>query len=50
MILGQIQGHATRMALKELSNVLFRGAVALLVPKLCADLSKNVEKNNFELR
>ena len=29
-------------ALKDLSNALFRGAVALLVPELCADLYKNI--------
>ena len=26
-----------------------RGAVALLVPELCADLSKNVEKGKFDI-
>ena len=30
-------------ALKKLSNALLRITVALLVPKLCASLSKNVE-------
>ena len=30
-------------ALKELSNALLRSTVALLVPELCASLSKNVE-------
>ena len=38
LILGQICGHVGERALKELSNALFRGAVALLVPELCADL------------
>ena len=43
LILDQIWGHAIKRALKELSNALYCGAVALLVPELCADLYKNVE-------
>ena len=35
---GEICGHVGERALKEPSNALFRGAVALLVPELCADL------------
>ena len=43
LIVDQIWGHASERALKELSNALSRGAVALLVPELCASLSNNVE-------
>ena len=32
-----------RLFLKELSNALLCGAIAHLVPELCASLSKNVE-------
>ena len=35
--------HISERALKELSNALLRSTVALLVPELCASLSKNVE-------
>ena len=40
LILDQIWGHNNERALKELSNALFRSTVALLVPELCANLSK----------
>ena len=34
-------------ALEEPSNALFRSAVALLVPELCADVQKNVENGEI---
>ena len=34
----------SKMALKELSNALFRGTIALLVPELYADLKKKMLK------
>ena len=43
LILDQIWGHVSERALKELSNELLRSTVSLLVPELCASLSKNVE-------
>ena len=36
--------HMADRMLKEQWNALFRGAVALLVPELCADSLKKVEK------
>ena len=49
LILGQIWGHLNERELNELSNVLFCGTVALLVPELYADLpkKKNVEKGQI---
>ena len=38
-----------KRALKELLNAFFRDTVALLVPELCAGLSKNVGKAKFDL-
>ena len=43
LILGEIRGFGTERALEEVSNALFRCAVALLVPELCDGWSKNVE-------
>ena len=43
LILDQIWDHISERRLKELSNALSRSTVALLVPELCASLSKNVE-------
>ena len=43
LILDQIWEHISERTLKELSNALLRSTVALLVPELCASLSKNVE-------
>ena len=40
LILDQIWGHIAERTLKELSNALSCGAVALLVPKSCASFSK----------
>ena len=40
LILCQIRKHLSKRALKELSNTLWRGAVALLVPELWAILPK----------
>ena len=52
MILGKIRGKLSETALiKELSNELCCGAVALLVPELCrcADLYKIAENAKFDL-
>ena len=38
LILGEIRGHFIERTLKGLSNALYRGALALMVPELCADL------------
>ena len=43
LTLDQIWGQIGERALKELSNALLRSTVSLLVPELCASLSKNVE-------
>ena len=42
MNLGEIGTHLNEGTLKEL-YALLRGAVAILVPELCASLSNNVE-------
>ena len=44
LILGEFWWYAVERALNKPSNALFGGAVVLLVPELCADLQKNVEK------
>ena len=44
LVLGQIWDHAVERALKGLSNALFHGAVALLLPEL---VPTNVEKVNI---
>ena len=43
LTLDQIWGHVSERTLKELSNTILHSTVALLVPQLCASLSKNVE-------
>ena len=49
LIWGQIWGHVGERALKELSNALFRGAVALLVPELAVGCSKSLKSTKFDL-
>ena len=49
LTLGQIWGHFSEKALKDLSNAFLSAAVALLVPEFCDDLLKNVEKAKFDL-
>ena len=50
MTVDQISGHVAERALTELSNVLSRGAVALLVPEFMRRFVENVEKARLNLR